>query len=57
MVIGLNLAVFGLLLFNALLGGAGSGARYTTAVLFLLAIAGHQFLDATFRSHEDLPTT
>ena len=56
-VIGLNLGVFGLLLFNALLGGAGSGARYTTAVLLLLGIAGHQFLDATFRSHEDLPTT
>ncbi len=54
-VIGLNLGVFGLLLFNALLGGAGSGARYTTAVLLLLAIAGHQFLDATFRSHDDPP--
>ena len=57
LIIGLNLGVFGLLLFNALLAGAGSGARYTTAVLLLLAIAGHQFLDATFRSHEDLPPT
>jgi hypothetical protein len=51
----LNFGLIGLLLFNAFLGGAGSGARYVTAVMLLLAIAGHQFLDATFRGHDDLP--
>ncbi len=42
----LNLSGVGLLLFNVLLGGPGSGARYATAVLLILAIAGLRFLAA-----------
>ena len=52
----LNVGVVGLLLFNVLHGGPASGARYATAVLLNLAIAGLQFLAAAFNSQPDPPT-
>ncbi len=51
----LNVGGAGLLLFNILLGGPGSGARYATAVLLILAIAGLQFLAAAFSTPPDAP--
>ena len=51
----LNLSGVGLLLFNVLLGGPGSGARYATAVLLILAIAGLRFLAAAFSTPPDPP--
>jgi peptidoglycan/LPS O-acetylase OafA/YrhL len=51
----LNAGGAGLLLFNVLLGGPSSGARYVTAVLLLLAIAGLQFLSAAFSAPPDSP--
>ena len=51
----LNVSGVGLLLFNVLLGGPGSGARYATAVLLILAIAGLQFRAATFSTPPDPP--
>ena len=51
----LNVVGFGLLLFNLFVGGPGSGARYTTVVLLLLAIAGVQFLAAAFSNPPDPP--
>ncbi len=51
----LNAGGAGLLLFNVFLGGPGSGARYATAVLLMLAIAGLQFLAASFRTPPDAP--
>jgi hypothetical protein len=50
-----NIGGFGLLLFNVLVGGSGSGARYVTAVLFMLVIAGIQFLAAAFNAPPDSP--
>ncbi len=55
MYITLNVGGAGLLLFNILLGGLGSGARYATAVLLVLAIAGLQFLAAAFSTPPDPP--
>ena len=52
----LNVGGAGLLLFNVLLGGLGSGARYVTAVLLVLAVAGLQFLAAAFRTPPDPPS-
>lgn len=51
----LNLVGFGLLVFTLLIGGPGSGARYTTAVLLLLSIGGIQFLAAAFSTAPDPP--
>lgn len=51
----LNVTGGGLLLFNIALAGPGSGARYASAVLLLLAIAGIQFLDAAFGTPPDSP--
>ncbi len=51
----LNVGGAGLLLFNILLGGPGSGARYATAVLLMLVIAGLQFLAAAFSAPPDPP--
>ena len=51
----LTVGGYGLLLFNLFLGGPGSGARYTTAVLLLLAVAGLQFLAAAFSISPDPP--
>ena len=51
----LNVAGAALLLFNVAFGGPGAGARYASAVLLLLAIAGIQFLDAAFSTPPDPP--
>ena len=51
----LNVGGAGLPLFNIFLWGLGSGARYATAVLLVLAIAGLQFLAAAFSTPPDSP--
>ena len=51
----LNVAGAGSLLFNVAVGGPASGARYASAVLLMLAIAGIQFLDAAFGDPSDPP--
>ena len=51
-----NVGVIGLLLFNVVFGGPAAGARYATALLLNLGIAGVQFLAAAFGTPPDSPT-
>ena len=51
----LNVCGMGLLSINILVGGSTSGARYTTAVLLSLALAGVLFVNATFSNSANRP--
>jgi hypothetical protein len=52
----LNLSGWCLLLLNIVYGGPTSGARYATAVMLFLAVAGLLFVSATFARPESRPS-
>jgi len=51
----LNSVGVGLLVFNVVATGPYAGARYASAVLVMLAMAGISFLDAAFHTSADPP--